>query len=345
MKILQLADHAMRSAPPSVMRKSILPPSRDKHDYFTIAPHELNQQSTEDNPGRVDRLAFQRFADDLVTLALAYHASGALHYAEKGAAVAKSWFLKAETCMNPNAHFAQMREGGKQPNFTGIVEFRNFWAVMDALRIIYTANVLTPAEQQDIAQWLQKFRDSWVSSEAGARASEAHNNIAVAHDLVVASISAFLGDTTTTVSILNAAPLRLHSHVEPYGAQLLELKRHRPLHYSLFNLQLWSNLASLGRATGIADLWRCGETDRRSLAWALRFVYLNRTLFGDYEADATRLDQRIDLLLRTAPRDAVNKKVLSGLAFSSHSTNLVDHHDGVAPLWPWMAGASYGIAI
>jgi hypothetical protein len=84
---------------------------------------------------------------------------------------------------------------------------------------------------------------------------------------------------------------------------------------------------------GFVDLWQCGRADHRSLAWAIRFLGLNRSQFHDYAEDPNHFDQRIDLLLKMVPRDAVDFEVLVDLARSDKLADLTDGGDGVPSLW------------
>lgn len=339
--ILQAADGFLGLKPPSVIDKAVLPPSGDKHDYLTPAPYgqvDGVRLPEADDPRRSNRPHFQTFADQLVTLALAYEISGDRRYARQGALCARAWFLDPSTQMTPHTRYAQLRADGSL-NFTGIVEFRDLWAVTDGLRILTAAEAISQAEHGEIQNWLRQFRDNWMWSKGGERAATAQNNIGVVNDLVIAAISAFLGDVPTSVWILNSAPLRLQSQIELYGTQPAELSRTRPLHYSLFSLQLWSNLAKLGRSTGIVDLWQCGGSDHRSLAWAIRFLALNREHLCDYVSDKVHFDQRIALLIHEVPQDGADWEVLPEWP-TDVACDRLDHRDGISPLYAFMRMSS-----
>ena len=110
------ADRALKSATFSVTHKELLPPSRDKHDYMSLAPYWWPNPNTsnslpyvrrdgEINPER-DRTSDRKRLDQLVqavkTLGLAYYFTGREEYAVHAAKLMRVWFLDETTKMNPH---------------------------------------------------------------------------------------------------------------------------------------------------------------------------------------------------------------------------------------------------
>src|SRR5260221_2180029 len=98
------------------------------------------------------------------------------------------------------------------------------------------------------------------------------NNHGTWSDMQVAALAPFLGDKAVARSVIGtSAKQRVDSQIARDGSQPLELARTRPLHYSLFNLDAFTQLAEMARNVGI-DLWNYTSPSGGSLPNALRFV-------------------------------------------------------------------------
>src|SRR5580698_1146132 len=107
--------------PFSVMNKTAVPPSGDKHDYLSQAPYwwpdpakpnglpyirKDGQRNPEIN-GITDHSEMDRVNTDSQTLALAWYLTGKEEYAARAALLVRTWFLDPKTRMNPNQNFGQ----------------------------------------------------------------------------------------------------------------------------------------------------------------------------------------------------------------------------------------------
>ena len=88
--LLRQADEAVRSGPFSVTDKTSVPPSGDKHDYFSLSPYHWPNEKTEDGTPYVfrdgqknpqgdsedfDRVRYGVFYDTVMWLSMAYRFS------------------------------------------------------------------------------------------------------------------------------------------------------------------------------------------------------------------------------------------------------------------------------
>ncbi len=288
------ARQALESGPYSVMDKSTLPPSNDPHDYWHPAPYYWPNPLTpsglpyvnrdgERVPGtrlyepesdKYDRTRLQRLFDDTSTLAMAWHFFNEDAFAEHGASLVRTWFLDPATAMNPNLEFAQVRMGHNQNkgNSSGIIEMKDLYFFLDAVRIIQNDGFLSSDEQKVFKNWLSRYLNWLRTSPQGIKERSSKNNHGLYYDLQVTSIAAFLGDWMLVRDTLIDSRFRLLEHFTSDGSQPQELKRTTTAHYCCFNLQGWINLAQLAETCG-EDLWsfegRDGRGIKKGMYWLL----------------------------------------------------------------------------
>ena len=167
------------------MDKPMAPGTRDKHDYFSIAPYYWPDPSKptgfpyirkdgERNPdsrgSASDAPRMGRMANAAGTLALAYYFTTNEAYAAHAAELLRVWFLAPETRMNPNFNFAQTIPGEKTGRGHGMIESRSLINVMDAASLLKTSKHWTKADQDGLQKWIIQFLD-WArtSKKASAR--------------------------------------------------------------------------------------------------------------------------------------------------------------------------------
>jgi hypothetical protein len=305
---------------PSVRDKAGCAASGDKADYLSVAPyfHAGADGSVRYLDGRRsdaaasltnDRAALDQLVLDACATALAGTIDRDVTLLEHTARMLRTWFIDPVTRMNPHMRFAQVTPGREQAgNAWGIVDFRGFWPLLDAITLTTRAGLLNADEQHLLKAWFETFLDDVDARGIGREP----NNIAVWHDLVVAALAAFVGRHERAAEVLSDLPLRMASQLSAFSVPVHELKRTRPLHYALFLAQGLINIAWLGRSLGI-DLWAYTATQHRSIAMLLRFLALNKRLLSDYTDGAHRFDQRIAAACAQVPTDAVHARALVGL--------------------------------
>lgn len=293
-ELAAMAESLLRAGPYSVMEKTSLPPSSDKHDYLNPAPYWWRDPTRPDSTaqmhdgkrlpenelyspesGKYDRTRLQLMFDQTTILALAWYFSDDDRFADHAALMIRTWFLNPSSRMNPHLRFAQIRLGeqNEQSGF-GIVETKDFYYFLDAVRLISRSGKLSQSEQNQFRQWCRKFLDWLLNSNQGMHIFMSQNNMGTYYDLQVASLAAFLDDTQTLLQILRISSMRAAQQFMPDGSQPEELKRTNSLHYSVFNLQGWFNLSKFGKVENI-DLWNTfisgSGCPAKGLAWILGF--------------------------------------------------------------------------
>jgi hypothetical protein len=273
---LNSADAALGRGPYSILDKTSLPPSGDPRDYWQPAPFWWPDETkpeqlpyvrrdgqrvpgtTLGRPGseKYDRTRLQMVFDDTTTLALAWHISRDELYAEHAGRLIRHWFLAAGTGMKPHLRYAQVRTGHNNGlgNAAGIIETRGLHYFLDAVRLLSDSPALARSEICDLDAWLQVYLRWLLNSRQGRQERDAANNHGTFYDLQVASIAAYLGDSSVLTETLSRSCERIGRQFEADGSQPRELNRAQPIHYCAFNLEGWVNLAQLGRRCGF-DIW------------------------------------------------------------------------------------------
>jgi hypothetical protein len=280
------AEKAMHEGPFSVMQKTVVPPSGDKHDYMSQAPYfwadpskpdglpyirrdgernpELKKISDHDNLGKL--------GDDARNLALAFYLTGNDVYGARAELLIRAWFLDPATRMNPNLEFGQGIPGINTGRGIGLIETRSLMSVTDAVGLLAGSKDWSSAEQAGLSAWLQQFLTWMRTSQKGKDEDAAKNNHGTWYDLQVVDYALFLGDRQLAIDTLERVKTRrITVQIEPDGRQPLELARTNAFSYSIGNLDGLMQLAWLGKQVGV-DLWNFRTEDKRSIRAALDFL-------------------------------------------------------------------------
>ncbi|MEE4187234.1 MAG: alginate lyase family protein, partial [Roseobacter sp.] len=262
------AREALTRGPFSVTQKPEPGPSGDLHDYYHPAPYWWPNPKTPDGlpyvwkdgerfPGtelfkdgneRFDRTRLQHLFDDTTALALGSMLPAAdASFRAHGLKNIQTWFLDPETAMSPALEYAQVRmgHGGNQGAASGLIESKDFYYFLDAVRILDDPD--TTAGMQD---WCARFLTWFTESKQGKTERKAHNNHGTCHDLQAAAHAAFLGRVDVLQHINFRAQARALQTITPEGDQPHEMERTLTQHYCAFNLQCWVNLFNLLTGVG-----------------------------------------------------------------------------------------------
>ena len=287
-KLIADADKALAVTPPSVMQKSKVPPSGDKHDYMSIAPYYWPNPETKDGlpyvrkDGTVNPESRAEAANDTLrarlvgtiveTLALAYHFTGEQKYAEHAAKILRTWFLDPATKMTPHFRFAQAIPGVNDGRGTGLIEARGLADAADAAILLVGSKHWSAADQQALLAWGEVYFEWLLGSKNGQDERAAKNNHGTWYDVQAVKWALVLGRKDKAKELCVAAGAgRIGVQVDSDGKQPLELVRTASFSYSCFNLLALARLADLSEHAGV-DLWHHKTTDGRSIRAALDFL-------------------------------------------------------------------------
>jgi hypothetical protein len=281
----------------SVIDKTTLPPSGDRHDYWTVAPYWWPDPESSDGlpyirrdgdrlpgttmwePGseRYDRSSLQSMIDETTVAALAGYFTGQERFLARGADLLRCWFLDTKTRMNPHLGYAQVRRGHDrdQGSASGLIDVNDFYYLLDAARLLDREEALTPSESDALRDWFTEYRRWLRQSPQGRAARGSVNNRGTWYEVQVAAIDAYLYDAPGLLETIHRVQSRLPQQFAPDGSQPEELARTLSLHYCAYNLQGWLVLAAFARRAG-QDLWSIrtpqGAGLRVAVTWLLNYL-------------------------------------------------------------------------
>ena len=279
-RLLREANQALDVGPFSVMLKSPVPPSGDKHDYLSISPYDWPDPGQPDglpyqtrdgftNPEwwqDYDRVPLERLTQATETLALAYSIGGRELYARRAAHLLRVWFLDAATAMNPDLVYAQGIPG-RNTGETQVIDTRFLPRVIDAIGLLHGSSAWSAQDQAGMVAWFRRFLAN-IRRRADAEYRASPHNIASFYHVQTAAMALFIGDEALAREMIERTKSRLAKAVEADGYFFRERRKTRSLSYSAFHLYAIFNLATMAPLVGV-DLWNFATDDGRGLRRAL----------------------------------------------------------------------------
>jgi hypothetical protein len=296
-KLIKEANSFLSKKTTSVMDKTQLPPSGDKHDFYSLSHYRWPNPDTADGLPYVSRdgeinpeiysIPDMKNMDGMVQavkiLALAYYFTNDPQYASKADKLLRVWFIDEDTYMNPNLKYAESVRGKNEMNPGGIMEGRPLTELTDAIRLLQHSPQLTEEVQQGMELWFTNYLDWLLNSDSGKKEGRKANNHGTYYLVQVSSIALFVNKTGLAREIVEATmqepssasfddvPKLIAEKIKPDGRQPFELKRTNALDYHTLNLLALFRLASIGEHFAGVDLWNY-EFEGAGLRKALDYI-------------------------------------------------------------------------
>ena len=270
----------------SVVNKTMLPPSGDKHDYMSMGTYWWPNPNTPDglpyikrdgqaNPeikGLRNDKDLENMIRDVETTALAYYFFQDEKYAHKAALLIRTWFLSEDTRMNPNLNYSQAIPGVSEGRGLGIIDSRNLPVLIDAIGLLQNSPNWSEKDQQGMEDWFSQYLTWLQESKNGIAEAQQKNNHGTWYDGQVASLALFLNKKNLAKEVLQTAlTKRLAVQIQPDGRQTYEFSRTLSWTYSVMNLIGLFNLASMAEKVEV-DWWHYKTADGRNIRQALDFM-------------------------------------------------------------------------
>lgn len=303
----QRCDRLLTEKPPSVMEKpDPLPVEGDRHDYMSLAryfwpdpskPNGLPYMSKDGESNEKEIALYDTDRKDKMCfavrdLALAYHLTGEEKYAEGAAKYLRVWFLDEATKMNPNMNHGQFVPGATPGRGFGIIEMRWLVTVTDAVRLLEASPAWPKADDEALRNWFGQYVDWMQTSKIGQEEYNTKNNHGQWFDAQLTGLANFLGRTDVVEKVAaEEGPRRIAKQEKPDGSLPEEIRRTRSLHYSMFAVQPWMQVAKIARANHTAvDVYAWTTDDGRGIRKALE--YLAPFLMGEKEWPGQQIGSR-----------------------------------------------------
>jgi hypothetical protein len=277
-QLIKDADAALKFGPVSVMEKTHMPPSGNKHDYMSLAPYHWPDPAKADglpyirkdgqtNPevrDYKDKEYMPKLCAEVQTLALAYYFSDENVYAEHAAKLLRVWFLDTATRMNPNLNFAQAIKGVTTGRGAGMIDSRHFVKLIDGIGLIQDSKYWTEKDQAGMQQWFTDLLQWMATSKNGIEEMNAGNNHGAWYDAQKLSMALFTGNIDLAKKTVISAQDRLDKQMDETGKFPREMERTTSLHYTTFVMEALFNIALMAEEAGM-DLWNYTSPSGKSL--------------------------------------------------------------------------------
>ena len=284
-KLREKADAFTGMQAVSVMDKEMLPPSGNKHDYYSLGPYWWPDPETDNglpyirkdgirNPERLkyDAPALDLMSEAVFTLTLAWIYTGDAVYASKAEEWLRTWFLDPETRMNPHLEYGQAIPGITDGRGIGIIETDEFIDVAESISMLDYAGVFNRDERAGLTEWYRNYNHWLLTSEKGWDERMWRNNHGTSYDAQVAAYALFTGNDSVASMILDSVKIkRIENHFEADGAQPQELIRTKGMGYSIYNLLHHFRLAIIAEKYGM-DLWHSENSKGGSIIKAVKYL-------------------------------------------------------------------------
>lgn len=267
-QLLTQADKLLTVKNQSVMDKTYIAMSGDKHDYLSLSRYWWPNPDTEDglpwirkdgetNPdtqnGNVDKKRIEYSTKSIQTLSFAYYFTGDPKYAQKGISWIRTWFLDENSKMNPNLEHAQRVPGIDKSRRSGILDGRIIpQRVLDAITLFSQSKYWTKQDEKQMNLWLSQYLHWLTDSELGQAGAEQRNNHGAWYCYQVAAIAYYLGDQQRLNFAVDLAKQVFVEQFAKDGSQPHELTRTRSYFYSTFNLDALTSVAMVANKAGLS---------------------------------------------------------------------------------------------
>lgn len=285
--LLAKAEMMMEAEPLSVMMKTKVPASGDRHDYMSLARYFWPDPAKPDglpyinrdghsNPElkELDRERLGETAERVTYLSLAYYFTDDERYAQKAVSFLRTWFMDEDTRMNPNLEYAQMIPGhnGGKGRCYGILDTYSFVEMLDAVALLEASEAFTDEDSRALKRWFGELLEWILASPQGQEEAAAANNHGTAYDAQVIAFAMYAGREDIARSIIGEFPSRrTFTQIAPDGSQPHELSRTLAYHYSHYNLTHFIDIFLMAGKLGM-DIDEAASEDGRSFYKALDFL-------------------------------------------------------------------------
>jgi len=282
-RILSAADNYLSAQPITVTATHSPRSSGGPHDYFSEGDYwwpdpkhpggpyiRRDGMSNPDN-FNAHRLALIRLSLIVPALAAAWELTGEKKYADHASRHLRAWFVDPATRMNPNLQYAQAIFGVSKGRGTGIIDTLHLVEPARAATLLMQGDALKDAAA--IQDWFAQYLEWMRTSKNGQDERDAKNNHGTCWVLQAAEFSRFTNNHEVRAWCRDRFRTVLVPHqIAPDGSLPLELARTKPYSYSLFDMDVLSDLCQ-SLSTENENLWQFTTADGRGIKKLMSFMF------------------------------------------------------------------------
>ena len=282
-RILSAADNYLSAQPITVTATHSPRSSGGPHDYFSEGDYwwpdpkhpggpyiRRDGMSNPDN-FNAHRLALIRLSLIVPALAAAWELTGEKKYADHASRHLRAWFVDPATRMNPNLQYAQAIFGVSKGRGTGIIDTLHLVEPARAATLLMQGGALKDAAA--IQDWFAQYLEWMRTSKNGQDERDAKNNHGTCWVLQAAEFSRFTNNHEVRAWCRDRFRTVLVPHqIAPDGSLPLELARTKPYSYSLFDMDVLSDLCQ-SLSTEKENLWQFTTADGRGIKKLMSFMF------------------------------------------------------------------------
>ncbi|MEX2565699.1 MAG: alginate lyase family protein, partial [Cyclobacteriaceae bacterium] len=285
-QLIQRADDKLTAGPFSVVNKSKVPPSGDKHDYISMGTYWWPNPDTEDglpyirkdgqaNPEIYeyqDPWALEALMEAVEVLTMAYYFTEKEKYVIHAIDLLHTWFLDPKTRMNPNLNYGQRIPGITEGRRSGIIDTRSFVHLPDLVTLLSKSRHWQPSYEEGMKKWFRSYGNWLINSKHGKEEAVHGNNHSTWYFTQLLPMMLYTGQEDKADSLVQRGiPIILDRMIASDGAQPEELGRTRTWDYSAMNLLGIMNYAQACEKLGL-DLWDYQNEKGGNIQKALDFM-------------------------------------------------------------------------
>lgn len=185
-------------------------------------------------------------------LTKAYHKSGNSQFAHKAIEQLKAWYVDEETAMYPHLEHAQMVKGRNMGRSYGVIDTWWLIRVVESIPTLRESEDWTDELEIGLKKWFTNYLNWLRNSEFGISERNTSNNHGTWYDLQVVTFARFVDQDPFAKRYLADISIdRISKQIAMSGRQKYEVRRPRPLHYSIYNLYGLLRLARHGESLGV----------------------------------------------------------------------------------------------
>lgn len=312
-KIEKVERILKRSKIYSVMNKTQLPPSGDKHDYMSQGPYWWPDPAKSDGLPYIRRDGFRNpeiknitdsdemdeLIDDVSLLVEIYESTKEEKYALYASKLLINWFINPSTKQNPNLNFGQGIPGINSGRGIGIIETRYLFKITNAAERLLKSTSWSPQNHTKLKNWFSAYLTWLLTSPLGLDEADELNNHGTYYDVQVVDYALFVGREDIARQQLEITKSRIQAQIKPDGSQPHELKRTKSLGYSIMNLEGFFYLANFAEKLGV-NLWTYPTKENAGLQKAFEFLkpYMQNQNLWPYEQISPLEPELIERLMK-----------------------------------------------